>query len=183
MLIFLKVSRIKQVMKEITISLLCSVNPSEIKVLICRISKSEWLKRVIIFHCILSKRFTLESKTVCRKHETVLKATKVWQILVESCLDHADIHDMAAWDSYCSRENEGAKTERFPLFFACICVITDYNLRENTVQRFQTKLQMAFAVDHANKWFFAKISAVSKGRDHSFSEASFWFMIPCSTIV
>ena len=80
----------------------------------------------------------------------------MWQILVESCLDHADIHDMTAWDSYCSRENEAAKTKRFSLFFTCIRAIINYNMWENTVPWFKKKnFKMAFTEDQRvpNRFF------------------------------
>ena len=87
-------------------------------------------------------------KTICRKHETVLEARKVWQILVASKVsvgwDHADIQDDTVWllktafsCVYMMKfpRNEASKTERFSLFFACIRAIIDWNSWENAVQR------------------------------------------------
>ena len=120
MLILLKVARIKQVMKGITISLLCCVNPTEIELLIFRIFRSKWPKRVTdqvpwfsliniqwaqhsfkLFSLSLrvQKIYKYSAYAVCQKHET----RKVWQILVKVSIvwDHTDIQDGGLEMSYC----------------------------------------------------------------------------------
>ena len=78
MLIFLKVSRIKQVMKEITISLLCSVN-------------SQWNKSLNLPH------FQILVTKAC--HHIPLRSFKTFHFRVQNCLPKT-------WNSSKSHESE-----------------------------------------------------------------------------
>ena len=96
---------------------------------------------------ISPKKWACSAYAACRKHETVLKARKVWQILVKVSLgwDHADIQDGGLETSYwvflCLHDEVPAK--KF--------------VRKHSPAVFKQNFKMVFANDHANEWFSQRI--------------------------